>query len=126
MFFSSFIRRKTILIIIIIITIIIIIIIIIVQLYSCFPFLQIIDEILKSDDERLSTKKVSFKIKDELDQLDDTLTEALKLNMRITHNDSQLRKRQQYRPHSILVRSTSPGAESLSPRASKWFIVIYL
>ena len=103
-----------------------------VQLHSCSSFLQIIDEILKSDDERPSdqppkkAKKVRFKITDELDQLDDTLTEALKLSMRIKHNDRQLRKRQLTRPQSILVRSTAPGAQSLSPRASKWFVFIYL
>ena len=44
--------------------------------------------------------------------------------MRIKHNDRQLRKRQLYRPKSILVRSTALGAESLSPRASKWFVFI--
>ena len=71
-------------------------------------------------------KKVRFKVQDELDQLDDTLTEALKLNMRIKHNDRQLRKRQLTRPQSILVRPTTTGAESLSSRASKWFVFIYL
>ena len=95
--------------------------------------LQIRNIILKSNDDDghddrppRKTKKVRFKIQDELDQLDDTLTEALKLNMRIKHNDRQLRKRQLYRPQSILVRSIAPGAESLSPRANKCFVFIYL
>ena len=101
-----------------------IIIIITIELHSCSPFLQVIDEILKSGERPpRKTKKVSFKIQDELDQLDDTLTEAIKLNMRIKHNDSQL-----YKPQSILVRSTAPTAESVSQRDCKllfFFSYIY-
>ena len=33
---------------------------------------------------------------------------------------------QLHRPQSILVRSTAPGAESLSPHASKMFVFIYI